>query len=115
MNQCIRKHIISPSLLVSKDRPLVLVSWECLLEMYTLDVGAMKDFIRNHAHKGPEGFFQPAGEYDHLLVKEAEIPDPCNGCKYFYDIELCPEEREVGRQFDFPRMPLRPYLPWRRM
>ena len=49
----VRKHIISPSTLVSETRPLVLVGWGCRLEMGQVD-----------EHEGPMSMLMPIFSWD---------------------------------------------------
>ena len=76
----IRKHIITPSTLLSETRPLVLVGWGCRLsmgevdeqevmvmaervEMFILYFKQVVDFIKKHGLKGPEGTYPKEGQY----------------------------------------------------
>ena len=76
----IRKHIITPSTLLSETRPLVLVGWGCRLSMGEVDEQEVMvmaervqmnilcfkqvvDFIKKHGLKGPEGTYPKEGQY----------------------------------------------------
>lgn len=43
---CIRKHIITPSNMLSEDRPLALVAWGCKLEINYVERGEIINFIK---------------------------------------------------------------------
>lgn len=71
---CIRKHIISPSTLVSETRPLVLVGWGCRLAMAEVDEQEVVDFIKKHGLKGPEGKYPKEGQYTQEMLELAQPP-----------------------------------------
>merc|ERR1712112_507865 len=65
---CIRKHIITPSTLLSETRPLVLVGWGCRLSMGEVDEQEVVDFIKKHGLKGPEGTYPKEGQYTQVCI-----------------------------------------------
>ncbi|KAH8378607.1 hypothetical protein KR009_000262 [Drosophila setifemur] len=50
---CLYRHLISPSLTLSAERPLALLAWSRSLEMSVLDNHLVSDFIQKHAKQGP--------------------------------------------------------------
>lgn len=85
VRSCLYRHVITPSLLPSKDRPFALVSWGALLEFSVLQREVVEDFIREHALRGPEQTARD-GQYDHLLLAPAEVVSTID------DAELCPKQ-----------------------
>uniref|UniRef100_A0A646QJ62 DUF3105 domain containing protein n=1 Tax=Hemiscolopendra marginata TaxID=943146 RepID=A0A646QJ62_9MYRI len=83
---CIRKHVISPYNLVPEDYPLVLMTWGCRLKMSQVDEKVVKHYIKEHALHGPEGHLSKEGQYTHLLLTKASIPEGST----FDDDVLCP-------------------------
>jgi len=71
---CIRKHIISPSTLLSESQPLALVAWGCRLLMAEVDEKEVVNFIKKYGLKGPEGTYPKEGQYTKELLKLAEAP-----------------------------------------
>ncbi|KAH8040062.1 hypothetical protein HPB51_009318 [Rhipicephalus microplus] len=71
---CLRKHIITPYVHLSPDRPLALVAWGCRYEMSTVDQEEVVAFIKEKAMKGPEGFYPKEGQYTHFLLKTSTSP-----------------------------------------
>ncbi|XP_019528702.2 uncharacterized protein LOC109400667 isoform X1 [Aedes albopictus] len=84
VKSCLYRHVITPSVLPSKDRPFALVAWGALLEFSVLQREVLEDFIREHALKGPEQTARD-GQYDHLLLAPAEVVSTQD------DAELCPK------------------------
>ncbi|XP_045593443.1 uncharacterized protein [Procambarus clarkii] len=83
---CIRKHIITPYSLLSRERPLALIAWGCSLEMSTVDKKEVQTFIKERALHGPEGHFTKDGSYKEGLVRKAEYPSGSEN----KDSNLCP-------------------------
>lgn len=83
---CIRKHVITPYTLLTEDRPLALVAWGCSLEMATVDTESVKQWIKDHGLKGPEGGYPKEGQYTVGLIKKAKAPPGSN----INDKVLCP-------------------------
>lgn len=71
---CIRKHIVTPYVHLSPERPLALVAWGCRYEMSTVDQEEVVAFIKEKALKGPEAFYPKEGQYTHMLIKTAVPP-----------------------------------------
>ncbi|XP_051164179.1 uncharacterized protein LOC127283389 isoform X2 [Leptopilina boulardi] len=80
---CIRRHVISPSNLVSLDRPLVLLTWGCRLSMSYVDPEDVQEFISKFALKGPEQI-EDDGDFNKDLLHKAEIVSDMK------DSNLCP-------------------------
>ena len=72
---CIRKQVITPSRLPTPEKPLVFIAWGCVLELDTLDMKAINNFIVKRSYGGPEGHFPKDGLYDHNLVAPAKEED----------------------------------------
>lgn len=71
---CIRKHIITPSTLLTEDRPIALVAWGCRLLMTAVDESEVVSFIKSKGLQGPEGFLPKEGQYTKELVQLAQPP-----------------------------------------
>ncbi|XP_037567326.1 uncharacterized protein LOC119446835 [Dermacentor silvarum] len=71
---CLRKHIITPYVHLSPERPLALVAWGCRYEMSTVDQEEVVAFIKEKALKGPEGSYPKEGQYTHFLLKTSTPP-----------------------------------------
>jgi len=71
---CLRKHIITPSRLPTLSNPVLLVAWGCYLQLKSYDLERVKQFVRTHGLKGPEGNYTKDGLYTHLQVAKSEIP-----------------------------------------
>ncbi|XP_071516206.1 uncharacterized protein [Panulirus ornatus] len=74
VRKCIRKHIITPYTLLSRERPLALLAWGCSLEMSTVNEKEVKTFIKKHGLHGPEGHYVQDGTYKEGLIRKAEYP-----------------------------------------
>lgn len=74
VTSCLRKHIITPYVHLSPDRPLALVAWGCRYEMSTVDQEEVVAFIKEKALKGPEGSYPKEGQYTHFLLKTSVPP-----------------------------------------
>jgi len=83
---CIRKHIITPSTLLSETRPLVLVGWGCRLSMGEVDEQEVVDFIKKHGLKGPEGTYPKEGQYIQEMLELAQAPPGSD----IEDSTICP-------------------------
>jgi len=83
---CLRKHIITPSTLLTEERPLALVAWGCRLLLSAVDEAEVVDFIRVKGLQGPEGFLPKEGQFTQELLSLA-TPPPGSDNK---DSNLCP-------------------------
>ena len=83
---CIRKHVITPFRGLSRERPLALVTWGCVMEMNYVRDGQVIDFIRSTGMKAPERDVVKEGQYRKLLLKQAHPPFGSN----MKDAVLCP-------------------------
>ena len=83
---CIRKHIITPFTDLTKERPLALVVWGCVMTMSHVEEDKVVKFIRKYALKAPEGTFPKEGKYSHELIKLAKPPKGSD----MNDTNLCP-------------------------
>ncbi|XP_022215446.2 uncharacterized protein LOC111069616 [Drosophila obscura] len=50
---CLYRHLVTPSQLLSPERPLALLAWSHILEMSVVDKHLVMDFIKKHAKHGP--------------------------------------------------------------
>ncbi|KAL7637630.1 UNVERIFIED_CONTAM: hypothetical protein RMT77_012359 [Armadillidium vulgare] len=86
VKECVYKHIITPSNMVTIDRPLVLVAWGCKIEMAVVDEERVVDFIRARALKGPEGTLSKQGTFSQELIEKSVPPSGSS----INDSNLCP-------------------------
>ncbi|ODM94634.1 Tumor protein p53-inducible protein 13 [Orchesella cincta] len=84
---CVGKHVITPSTLLTPERPLALVAWGCRLLMSAVDDEMAMKFIQARAHKGPEGTYTKEGQYELWLLNEAKSSGA--GAKYGYSKVSC--------------------------
>jgi Protein of unknown function (DUF3105) len=80
---CLFRHIITPYLNLTQERPIAVVGWSASLEMSFFDFDLVKNFIKFYAKTGPERVFRD-GQYHHLLVEKAKY------VTNVIDSELCP-------------------------
>jgi len=84
---CVGKHIITPSTLLSPERPLALVAWSCRLVMASVNEDMVTEFILQKAHKGPEGVYRKEGQYTFGLLQKATMSG--NGKTFGYSRVQC--------------------------
>ncbi|KAH8345927.1 hypothetical protein KR067_009505 [Drosophila pandora] len=86
---CLYRHLISPSLSLTPERPLALLAWSWSLEMSVVDKHLVSDFIQKHAKKGPlaveelSRVVDKREKYKEGLVTEARLVTTAD------DYELC--------------------------
>lgn len=83
VKRCLFRHIITPYLNLTRERPIALVGWSASLEMSTFDFNLGKNFIKFYARTGPERVFRD-GQYHHMLIDKAKY------VTNVIDSELCP-------------------------
>jgi hypothetical protein len=83
IKSCLFRHVITPYLNLTEERPLALVGWRVSLEMALFDSNLAKNFIKLYARTGPEKVFRD-GQYSRLLTHKAEY------VSNVIDSELCP-------------------------
>uniref|UniRef100_U5EP30 Putative secreted protein n=1 Tax=Corethrella appendiculata TaxID=1370023 RepID=U5EP30_9DIPT len=83
VKNCLYRHIITPSNLLTKERPFAVITWGRSLEFSVFHPNMVKDFIRNSALRGPEQTPRD-GQYDSLLIEHAKIVST------EMDTNLCP-------------------------
>ncbi|XP_012282558.1 uncharacterized protein LOC105700889 [Orussus abietinus] len=83
VSECLWRHVISPYQLLDEDRPLALLTWGCRLTMSYVNPSLVKDFIKEHALRGPEDISRD-GEFKDGLFRKAKIVSNAE------DIRLCP-------------------------
>lgn len=69
---CLRRHVITPSTLLTEERPLALVAWGKSIEFSVTDDEIVTNFIKKYALKGPEKTSRD-GQYSKNLVEAASI------------------------------------------
>jgi Protein of unknown function (DUF3105) len=80
---CLYRHVLTPYVNLTEERPIAVVGWSATLEMSTLDHNLVKNFIKFYAKTGPEKVFHD-GQYDQLLIEKA------NFVSNVIDSDLCP-------------------------
>ncbi|XP_033219057.1 uncharacterized protein LOC117174252 [Belonocnema kinseyi] len=88
---CMWRHIISPSNLLSMERPLALVTWGCRLTMSYVDPELVEQFIMEKALRGPERVSND-GDFEDGLLKKAKIVSDA------VDSKLCPNSKVPRNQ-----------------
>lgn len=83
VKRCLFRHVITPYLNLTSERPLALVGWSASLEMPLFDFNMSKNFIKLYARTGPEKVFRD-GQYGQLLIEKA------NYVTNVIDSEVCP-------------------------
>lgn len=83
LTNCLYRHVITPYLLLTQERPLALAGWGASLEMSVVDNTTVINFIKQYAKTGPEHTYRN-GQYNHLLIKPASIVSD------FSDTDVCP-------------------------
>ncbi|XP_037930198.1 uncharacterized protein LOC119669381 [Teleopsis dalmanni] len=53
VSSCMYRHIITPSLLLSPERPMALIAWGKSLQLSVVDENMVVNFIKENAKKGP--------------------------------------------------------------
>lgn len=89
---CLFRHVITPYVNLTAERPIAVVGWSATLEMSFLDPNLTMNFIKFYAKTGPERVFRD-GQYRHLLVEKAKY------VTNVIDSELCPHMWERLRFF----------------
>ncbi|XP_066594658.1 uncharacterized protein [Prorops nasuta] len=84
VQNCLRRHVITPYNLLDEDRPFALVTWGCRLTMSYVDPGLVKRFIKDRALKGPEEIFTDGNFKDSLISRAALVSD-------WQDSQICPD------------------------
>lgn len=86
---CLYRHLVSPSLALSPERPLALLAWSRSLEMSVVDRQLAADFIQKHAKQGPlapeelSRLIVKRQTYKEGLLREAHLVNTAD------DYELC--------------------------
>ncbi|CRL04538.1 CLUMA_CG017611, isoform A [Clunio marinus] len=84
IKRCLFRHVITPFLNLTCDRPIALIGWAASLEMSYFDYDLAKNFIKCFAKTGPERNFRD-GQYHHLLIENAKH------VTNVIDHEVCPD------------------------
>lgn len=86
LTSCLRRYIITPSKLLTSERPLALISWGCRYEMNYVDDAAAKEFIKKRFHTGPESRVAADGIYNYQQIKRSEVVSDTK------DTTVCPDK-----------------------
>lgn len=84
VKRCLYRHVITPYLNLTVERPVALVGWSATLEMPLFDFNMIRNFIKLFALTGPEKVFRD-GQYGQLLVEKAEYVTDA------MDFQVCPD------------------------
>jgi len=68
VRSCIKKHVITPTTFLTRERPMALISWGCRLEFSKVIEQEVRDFIIEKGLNGPEGNMPKDGQYDYELI-----------------------------------------------
>ncbi|KAH8268781.1 hypothetical protein KR018_006645, partial [Drosophila ironensis] len=91
---CLYRHLVSPSLNLSPERPLALLAWSRSLEMSVVEQHIVLEFIQKYAKKGPlaveelSRVVEKREKYSQGLLTEARLVTTAD------DYELCGYMRE---------------------
>ncbi|CAD7006641.1 uncharacterized protein LOC101456887 [Ceratitis capitata] len=86
LRACLYRHVITPWLGLSSERPLALVAWGNSLEMSVVDDHLVVDFIKQNAKQRPDlttGQRNKTKMYEAGLIQEAHLVTDEN------DVEIC--------------------------
>ncbi|KAM4795654.1 tumor protein p53-inducible protein 13 [Rhinophrynus dorsalis] len=89
--RCLHKHIITPHLNLTRERPLALVTWCSTLEMPSVDVKEVRDWLRLNIYSVAKHEIETDGSYQHLLIRPSTVTsdehnlDVCH--KQFFQIK----------------------------
>eukprot|EP00079_Xenopus_tropicalis_P032782 XP_017946553.1 PREDICTED: tumor protein p53-inducible protein 13 isoform X1 [Xenopus tropicalis] len=81
---CIYKHIITPHMNLSTERPLALVTWGSTLEMSHIDLYEVKNWLMANMGRTREQEMKIDGLYQHLLIQ------PASGVFDDHNKNICP-------------------------
>ncbi|EEB19532.1 conserved hypothetical protein [Pediculus humanus corporis] len=82
---CLRRHVISPSVDLTKERPFALLAWGVRFTMSTVYPNSIRQFIKEKALKGPEKLSDD-GQFNLNLIEKALIVSNID------DNDLCPDK-----------------------
>ncbi|XP_065830728.1 uncharacterized protein [Oscarella lobularis] len=92
---CLRRHIITPHLNMTKEMPLALVTWGCVYTMSHVNFTLSSAWIREHALQAPEAAVSLDGQYRHWLIQKASEVNGSND----KDEVLCPNSDGFLQRF----------------
>eukprot|EP00118_Oscarella_pearsei_P024034 m.297200 g.297200 ORF g.297200 m.297200 type:complete len:360 (+) comp40767_c1_seq61:4749-5828(+) len=92
---CLRRHIITPYLNLSMEKPLALVTWGCVYMMAGINFTTTSSWIKEHAMKTDESSVVSNGIYQHWLIEKASV---VNGSD-ITDSTLCPDSDLLLQRF----------------
>uniref|UniRef100_UPI00398F8520 uncharacterized protein tp53i13 n=1 Tax=Pristiophorus japonicus TaxID=55135 RepID=UPI00398F8520 len=84
---CMYKHIITPHLNLSQERPLALVAWGKSMEMSKINLAEAVDWLRKSVNRAHDAETKDDGAYNYLLIRKAKLASDNN------DRVVCPENR----------------------
>ncbi|XP_067864372.1 uncharacterized protein [Heptranchias perlo] len=97
---CIYKHIITPHLNLSQERPLALVTWGKSLEMAQINLSEAVNWLRKSVSRSHNSEMKDDGVYNYLLIWKAKLVSDNN------DRVVCPENRVKKLQRYFKKSDL---------
>ncbi|CAP32059.2 Protein CBG13238 [Caenorhabditis briggsae] len=72
VTSCIYRHVITPYIKLTAERPLALVGWGSRLEMNSVDEKKVVDYMKKYGNRAPEEITRD-GKYDEYLIQEAKF------------------------------------------
>ncbi|PIC42908.1 hypothetical protein B9Z55_009832 [Caenorhabditis nigoni] len=72
VTSCIYRHVITPYIKLTAERPLALVGWGSRLEMNSVDEKKVVDYMKQYGNRAPEEITRD-GKYDEYLIQEAKF------------------------------------------
>lgn len=94
VKNCLRRHVITPSNLLTRERPLALIAWGKSIEFSVTDEEVVTNFIKDNALEGPEKTSRD-GQYSVNLIEAASIVSTID------DGTLCMKEKNDGPKIFF--------------
>lgn len=90
-NACLRRYILSPSEVLTEEKPIALVTWGCFYTASFVNTTDMKSWLRQHSLKGPASNSHRQGKFEELLKQKSGIVTDEK------DSIICPTFEEINR------------------
>ncbi|XP_014276623.1 uncharacterized protein [Halyomorpha halys] len=87
VTSCLYRHIISPYTLLPPDRPMALLTWGWAMLLTSPDKRGVRNFIREHALRGPETSSKD-GQFSEGLITPAKMITDVSDTN---ELGLCPQ------------------------
>ncbi|XP_062887975.1 uncharacterized protein tp53i13 [Mobula hypostoma] len=101
---CVQKHIVTPHLNLSQERPLALVAWGKSLEMSEIDLAEAVSWLTKSANRAYNSQVKEDGVYKFLLIQKARpVSDNNDGI-------ICPADQVKKLQHYFRKRDLQSTL-----